>query len=347
MTSAQLPIRSTYAQLRDRARPSIADRLPLEAPFALNLETTNACNFKCRMCPVSFDDYEQAVGGIATIPLARIERLFDEIAGWSPLKVLRVHSEGEPLVNKDIAAVVRAANDRRIAERVELTTNGSALTERAAAALIDAELTYLRVSVYGATDERHRFVTQSKIPVERIRKNVQAMRRLRDERGRALPWIYVKMLDSKDERENQAFFDAYRPIADEVELEQPMDWNSFDSRDLIGAAYLSNKPSAKQATRQVCAYPFYSLVIKANGDVVACCVDWNKLTKVGNIHEQTLREIWRGAELRAFRRMQLERRRHENPSCRKCTFFLDVPDDLDGIPAADFERVLGPPAGAR
>jgi hypothetical protein len=83
MTSAGSQPRPTYAQLRDRKRPNIAEQLPLDAPLAINLETTNACNFKCRMCPVSFDDYVEAVGGIATMPMARIERLFDEIAAWS------------------------------------------------------------------------------------------------------------------------------------------------------------------------------------------------------------------------------------------------------------------------
>jgi len=332
---------AAYARLRDRARNSIASVLPLAGPFALNLETTNVCNFRCRMCPVSFADYEEQVGGVTTMPSERISRLFDELRGFPRLRVLRFHSEGEPLINKDLAALIRECNDKQISERTELTSNGSALTERIADALVDSRLTYLRVSIYGMTDERQRFVTQSKISVERIQRNVAALRRIRDAKRSSYPHIYVKMIDGQDAGEKEAFFATYRPIADEVELETPMDWNSYEQRDLAGAVVQLGRGKERRPGRAVCPYPFYSLVIKASGDVVACCVDWNKKTCVGNIHEQSLKEIWFGERLRKFRRMHLERRRHENSSCRNCSFFNDVPDDLDSVPAHEFERILG------
>lgn len=82
-------------------------------------------------------------------------------------------------------------------------------------------------------------------------------------------------------------------------------------------------------------------MIKANGDVVACCADWNKATAIGNIHEERFSEIWRGERLRAFRRMHLEGRRTENPSCAGCWFLGTQPDNLDAIPPHEFDRVLG------
>ena len=46
---------------------------------------------------------------------------------------------------------------------------------------------------------------------------------------------------------------------------------------------------------------------RPNGDVVLCCVDWERTTVFGNIHEQSLREIWNSEKYRAYRRRMKER----------------------------------------
>ena len=67
------------------------------------------------------------------------------------------------------------------------------------------------------------------------------------------------------------------------------------------------------------------MVINANGDVTACCVDWNKKTRVGNVNEATVGEIWRGDAFRELRKMHIENRRSGNESCRNCTISLHRP----------------------
>ena len=210
----------------------------------------------------------------------------------------------------------------------------------------------MRVSIYSVDPERHERVTQSKVSPKLIQKNIETLRRLRDEAGLIKPYIYVKILDTGTD-ENQRFFDLYRPIADEAVIESPMNWNSYENRDLLGAYYQDvGSHQVKTMTveeKQVCAYPFYSLVIKANGDAVACCVDWNKNTKVGNVRDNTFAEIWFGDELREFRRMHLERRRHQNQSCANCTFLHTLPDNLDHMTPQRANEMLefGRERGAR
>jgi len=145
--------------------------------------------------------------------------------------------------------------------------------------------------------------------------------------------------------ENQAFLDTYGAIADEAVIEQPMNWNSYEGRDLMGTMYrdvslTQIKKLDSGESRAVCAFPFYSLVIKADGDVVACCVDWNKKTQIGNIQTESLREIWNGEALREFRRMHLERRRHENQSCKNCTHLNSLPDNLDHIAREQWSKII-------
>ncbi len=241
-----------YSQLRNSARASLAAKLPLPLPFALHIETTNRCNFKCRMCPVSFDDWETVVGGITKIPFAAIETLYADLAGMSPgsrLKVIRFYGEGEPMLDKDLTRSIRLAHEMDITERTEVTSNGSALTENVGRNLIDSGLTYLRISIYGVTEERQKYITQTNISAERVYQNVCQFRNLRDRLGSATPFLYVKMIDTGAVEEQQLLRERYEAVADEIMIEPAMDWDSYDNRNLLQLASPGSKTTPRRARR--------------------------------------------------------------------------------------------------
>lgn len=342
-----------YSQLRNFTRPSLASSLPLPLPYGMFIEPTNQCNFKCRFCPESFADYNEIVGGRAHMEFSFYEEIVRQIKAIGRLKVLRFYMLGEPLLHPDLVRMIKLAVDEGIADRTELTTNATALTAEKSRQLLDSGLDYLRVSIYAANQARNEQVTQSKIPITRIFENVKTFRHLRDTASKTKPFLYVKMIDSCSEEENEAFLAMYRGIADECVLEKPMNWNGYDNRDLLESAYQGEdeKRALHNAElfpfrKQVCPFPFYTMVINANGDVTACCVDWNKKTCVGNLKQASLAEIWHGSALRNFRRMHLENRRHENESCRHCTYLFTSPDILDGLPPEEQSRILGDAVGA-
>jgi radical SAM protein with 4Fe4S-binding SPASM domain len=335
-----------YSRLRDPAsRLPLAELLPLPHPWAVYLEPTNVCNFKCKFCPESFADYEQQVGGFRNMDAGLYDKVVSDLVSLGKLKVLRFYMLGEPLLNKQLGAMIRKAVDAGVAERTEVTTNATALTEQRAHELVDSGLDYLRVSIYGVTDKQNLEVTGSKVPVAKILENVRTFRRVRDERGTDKPFLNVKMIDSFNSETNQSFLDMYRPVADEAVIEKPMNWNEFGNRDLIAGVYGTSMQSSHELfpyRKDACPFPFFNMVINADGDVTVCGVDWNKSTKTGNVRDQSLADIWFGPALREFRRMHLEGRRHENEACRNCTYLYTLPDNLDGLSPARREQILKP-----
>ncbi|MCU0459519.1 MAG: SPASM domain-containing protein [Bacteroidales bacterium] len=57
-----------------------------------------------------------------------------------------------------------------------------------------------------------------------------------------------------------------------------------------------------------CMRMWTSAVITTDGDVVPCCYDKNGRHVMGNLEEQSFREIWRGERYRSFRRMVMKDR---------------------------------------
>jgi MoaA/NifB/PqqE/SkfB family radical SAM enzyme len=147
-----------FSQFRTKAfaRTDLASKLPLVAPYAMFVEFTNRCNFRCTFCPESLEDYADRVGGNHVMSEVLFHRLCNEILDLGRLRVMRFHMLGEPLLHKRAPAMIAHAVRLGVADRTELTTNGTVITDDVADALVTSGLDYLRVSVYAMDPERHR-----------------------------------------------------------------------------------------------------------------------------------------------------------------------------------------------
>ena len=107
----------------------------------------------------------------------------------------------------------------------------------------------------------------------------------------------------------------------------------------IGSDFVHLK--SYEENRKVCPHPFYNLVVKSNGDVVPCCVAWDTSLNVGNVHEQTLAEIWTGEKLKNIQRLHLSGRRSELAACANCDVIFSSPDNIDSLSLAEYDRRRG------
>jgi len=328
----------SYSRLRQAPRQSLRNAAPLPAPLTLFIEPTNICNFKCVYCPESFYDFEDRSGGLHRMDLAAFDKLADQVLDLGRVKSLNLYMMGEPFVNRALPDFIRIARRKDIAERISITTNATLLKEDISRQTIEAGLDYLRVSIYGGDSDSYARKTQGKIGLDRVVENVTRFRRLRDEMG-GRTFVYVKMIDSGSAEENQRFLALFEGIGDEVTIEPAMNWNDPDEGDLAQAPRDERlKTDYFSARKQVCPFPFYTLVVHSDLRVSVCCVDWAKETIVGDLKTETLADVWRGDALRAFQIMQIERRAGEHKACKNCTFLYTAPDNLDDLTLDEFLR---------
>ena len=72
-----------------------------------------------------------------------------------------------------------------------------------------------------------------------------------------------------------------------------------------------------------------------------CCVDWSWSSKVGNLKEQSLKDIWYGPALNEIRRRLLDGRRDTIKSCVNCTWDWSHPDNIDAVTPDKMAEILG------
>ena len=79
------------------------------------------------------------------------------------------------------------------------------------------------------------------------------------------------------------------------------------------------------------------MVVRSNGAVSPCCVDFIGGTNLGSVDEQDLKGIWLSDRWFEFQKMQLEGRKEENYSCARCDIYTSdhyTRDNIDGFPVA-------------
>lgn len=294
---------------------------PLPAPLALYVEPTNVCNFRCPICPESLPDYKQQAGYLQRMAADTFERIIAGIKGWTRLKVMRFFWVGEPLLNPALPKMIIAG--AAVADRTEITTNASKLTAAWNSMLIEARLDYLRVSVYGTTDDDYRRETKSFVRYGEILNNVLQLRLQRDIRHEKRPHIYAELVTTQPGQEER-FAQQWEHVADSIGIKPLHNWGSYGD----GLVQLGSAPPR---LKLVCPYPFYELLVKANGDVSPCCADWNGQLSLGNVNRHSIREIWNGPEMAKLRGSHMTGRRMSIPSCKDCNLINTSPDNLDAM----------------
>ncbi len=73
----------------------------------------------------------------------------------------------------------------------------------------------------------------------------------------------------------------------------------------------------------LCPYPWTSMVIESNGDMVACCRDLQHKTVLGNLFNEDLVSIWNGQKYQNLRKALANRNPQAIKACENC----DLPYD--------------------
>lgn len=313
------------------AKPSEKARFGnIEIPLQrVHIELTNICDFSCAFCPKS--EMKRAYGYMDTNLAMRI------ITGLKENKIcekITFHVMGEPTLHPDFFAILSHAQNKNI--KVGLTTNGGGLGGETGKRLLDYGLYQIDISLqtpdaesfvlrkaktlvfeeylngilnfFSSYHARHKdTIFKFRFLNTRFRKNGMEKRRgtirvisSTDELRRTFKYwagcIYDILGVDLDKREN-----AMKRIRRLVSYK----WNVveiypnilFETYLLEDWGHAFDGERIRNAWAGYCFGMRDHFSILYNGDVTLCCVDFDGKTKVGNLHESSLKEVLSSAEL--------------------------------------------------
>ncbi len=277
-------------------------------PVEYIVETTAKCNLYCPMCPRETHPQpkEDMTGEI-------FERLVTE-SGRSAEHMMLI-GLGEPFLDPKIFDRIEYCARHRVSTL--LSTNGTLLTEDAAARLLASPLEHVTLSFDGATKESFEFYRKG-ARFEKVQENFVRFCRMKHERRARMQVVVqmVRMERNADEVEEFTRFWSAVPGVDQVRIKE-------DETNLM-------RPNAGHEAgdwRHPCHYlwrgPMY---VKHNGDVYPCCQSYMlDGAPVGTLASESLAEICNGEKIRTMRRMHAAGRAGEIDICARCCTTIPHP----------------------
>ena len=121
---------SPRIDLKNRTR--LETVIPLDTPFVIFVDPSDACNFKCRFCPTSDRDLMKKVGRPwKQMSFELFKKIAKDMTGFpKKVEVLRLYKDGEPLINKHLADMIKFAKDIGASKRIDTTTNSIFVSEK-------------------------------------------------------------------------------------------------------------------------------------------------------------------------------------------------------------------------
>ena len=299
-----------------------------DLPSTLMVEPTNLCNLHCPACPTGAGTLKRPP---RTMTFPEFRGILDQALKPSGyLRRVTLFNYGEPFLCKDLLPMVAYASSNGL--QTFVSTNGHFFgTHEAARAVVQSGLTELVVCLDGADQEtisRYRRNARFDDILTGIRRVVSA-KTIAKSRVPVIELQFIVMKHNEHQRAQMrkiaqelgvnrfiektvgipGLHPQFQRLADEL---LPTDLSASRYERLSDGSY-----RLRGAPPCACEYIYSTMVINSNGDVVPCCYDIHSDHVMGNVFQQPLKEIWRGAKFRDFRR-RVASRRDEVVICRHC-----------------------------
>ncbi len=287
-------------------------------PVIYNIETTNACNMRCEMCPRT----SMMTRSIKTMELAVFKKIVNQIRPfgdnewetWQTFvekdyqisrhemsenhfflhvipKVLVLHGYGDPLLDKDMQERVLLLSERGIPSY--FSCNPANINIAKTMEMFKNGLGYIKYSVESTDDQRHKEIRGSCSNFNESYNNILKILELKKKYGYKTV-IVITMLNLNKPWQLEEF-EKLREC--------------FKGQDVY--IYLKSQDQQwyqdqKHETKSIhwtefCQFPWSSMTIKSNGEAAMCVEDFNNEIILGDVATDSLYDIWNGALYRRLR----------------------------------------------
>ena len=279
-------------------------------PIHLDIEATNACNLKCEMCPRTEMIKSGTMCKIQMFDFDMYKRLIDE-GVQNGLCSIKYNFVGEPTLNPKLINMIEYAKEAGVID-VMFNTNATLLDEDLSRRLISSGLDKLFFS-FDSPYRDHYNRIRIGADYDKVLNNIKRFMEIRERMSSITPFTRVSMVLMKDnEDEWNAFGELFGPIVDAVAYVDYLDQGGLDNPERTVVHLGSRKK------KFCCPQLWQRMFVHPDGVVTVCCIDGLRVIKVGNVFEQSVKDIWNGAKYKKIRELHSNGRCDEIPLCATC-----------------------------
>jgi wyosine [tRNA(Phe)-imidazoG37] synthetase (radical SAM superfamily) len=294
-------------------------------PVVYNIETTNACNMRCEMCPrttmmtrpietLKPELFKKIINQLKPFNAEQLTRWEDFVAREYGIKkndmsenhyflyviprVIVLHGYGDPLLDQNLPQYVKWMTENGLESY--FSCNPANINMARTIETFENGLGYVKYSIESVDDLRHKEVRGQASNFTESYKNI------------------LKLLEIKAQRNYKTTI-----VITMINLNKPWQRDEFERlreafKGMDVYVYLKSQDQQwyednKQQTQSIhwiefCQFPWSSMTIKSNGQSVECVEDYNNEIVLGDATTESLYDIWNGVKYEKFRNAHFDLR---------------------------------------
>jgi radical SAM protein with 4Fe4S-binding SPASM domain len=284
-------------------------------PVSISTELTNNCNLNCPQCSSGSGLMKRGRG---FMDLGIFKKVMNELDPY--LFSVNLYFQGEPMLHPQFFSFMEyCAKPYTV-----VSTNGHFLTEENSEKIVTSGLNKLVISLDGMDQETYSAYRVNG-NMNRVINGLNNVARAK-KRSNSPIKIEIQFLVN---RFNEHMIPQVKLLAESVhtrlKLKSMQIINKTDIDSWLPSVGRFRRYKIKHGEYVLksnlpnrCARLWFNPVITWDGKVVPCCFDKNAEFVMGDLHQDTFREIWDGTKYRIFRKSILSGRNMID-MCRNCT----------------------------
>ncbi|MDB5202105.1 MAG: Fe-S oxidoreductase, radical superfamily [Ferruginibacter sp.] len=295
-------------------------------PVSVSFEPTTSCNLRCPECPSGLRAFTRPTG---MLQKDFFRETIDDI--HKELLYLIFYFQGEPYLNTNFLEMVKYASDKGI--YTATSTNAHYLTDDAARKTVESGLDRLIISIDGTTQDVYQSYRVGG-NLEKVIAGAKNIVKWKKELNSKTPFVFFQFLVVKP---NEHQIEDIKRLAKEVGVDevrfktaQVYDYEN-DPNQLIPtnakfSRYKKNAAGeyvAKNKLANRCWKLWHANVITWDGLVVPCCFDKDAMHRLGNLKNESFKNIWQNSNYRQFRAELMQSRKNID-ICANCSEGVSV-----------------------
>jgi len=289
-----------------------------KTPVVYNIETTNACNMRCEMCPRT----TMMTRPVKTMPLEMFKRVVEQLdpftdeqwSRWETFaektygvprdgmsenhyflyvipKVVVLHGYGDPLLDPHMPEIVRLMSERNLPSY--FSCNPANINMKRTTENFENGLGYIKYSIESVDDLRHKQVRGSASTFTESYRNIRKLLELKAQKNfKTTSVITMSNLNIPGQQDEfEKLKEAFKDLDVYVYLKsQDQQWYEDNKQQTQSIHWI-----------EFCQFPWSSMTIKSDGLAVQCVEDFNNEIILGDAGTDTLYDIWNNEKYGRFR----------------------------------------------
>lgn len=288
-------------------------------PIVYNIETTNACNMRCEMCPRT----TMMTRKIETLDQETFENVVEQITpfsaeewqSWESFveekyriapnemsenhfflyiipKIIQLHGYGDPLLDKRMAKRVKILSEKGFA--TYFSCNPANIDINKNLEMFGNGLDYIKYSIETVDNALHKKIrgkaSNFSGSYKRLLKLLEEKKKYNYKTRVIITMLDLHRLNQQEE------FEKLKKAFEGLDV-----YIYLKSQD---QQWYQNKAEGTKSVHwsEFCQHPWMSMTIKSNGEVVMCMEDFNNEIILGDARKESLYDIWNGKKYHQFRK---------------------------------------------